>query len=416
MRFFRALVALVLFVSVSSSAEVHLLKGDPIKGDVVSVNDKEVVLKQGDKQITKPIADVLKIDYRDVTRPPSGTTWSQVELTDGTTVMVSKWGLKKKDFEMTLVAGPVVKLPVTTVANVLNNAQVETSRRDWKTRVFNTRGKEAVVVASDGVVSNLECTLGEGDATGTKIAIAVTIGDKTETASRTLAKLHGIIFKHVLDSKARPSKCKLLDTIQDVVMVYSVAPREGGLTVSTPAGARIDFSNEQIARLDYTKGKLDFLSDLDPSNLERKPNRFETGEAKDKWFVYKDTNLKNQPIKLGGATFAKGLTLLPEVELTYNLRGEYQEFSATVGIDDETNAEGEVTLVIEGDGKELTSIPIVYKTEKSKTGEPKKPAKPVKPIVLNIKDVQKLKVILRPKDELNGLSISVSLGNARVNK
>src|SRR5947199_4730206 len=54
MRFFRALVALVLFVSVSSSAEVHLLKGDPIKGDVVSVNDKEVVLKQGDKQITKP--------------------------------------------------------------------------------------------------------------------------------------------------------------------------------------------------------------------------------------------------------------------------------------------------------------------------------------------------------------------------
>jgi hypothetical protein len=207
-----------------------------------------------------------------------------------------------------------------------------------------------------------------------------------------------------------------LDTIQDVVMVSSVSPREGGLIVTTPAGAKIDFTNEQIARLDYAKGKLDFLSELAPTNLVIRPNRFETGEAKDKWFVYKDTNLRNQPIKLHGTTFTRGLTLLPEVEMTYDLKGEYREFSATVGIDDETNAEGEVTLVIEGDGKELTSVPIVYKTEKSKTGEPKKPVKPLKPITLNIKDVQKLKVVLKARDELNGLSIGVSLGNAKVNK
>ena len=113
---------------------------------------------------------------------------------------------------------------------------------------------------------------------------------------------------------------------------------------------------------------------------------------------------------------SKGLTLVPEVELTYDLKGDYREFSAVVGIDDESKGEGEVTLIIEGDGKELTSIPIVYRTEKTKTGEPRKPPKPFKVVRLNIKDVQKLKVILRPRDELNGLSINVSLGNAKVNK
>jgi hypothetical protein len=55
-------------------------------------------------------------------------------------------------------------------------------------------------------------------------------------------------------------------------------------------------------------------------------------------------------------------------------------------------------------------------TEQSKAGEPKKPVRPVKDVKLNIKDVQKLKVILKAKDELSGLSINISLGNARVNK
>jgi hypothetical protein len=208
----------------------------------------------------------------------------------------------------------------------------------------------------------------------------------------------------------------VLGTNQDAVIVSSVAPRMGGVTVTTPAGARIDFNYDQIARLDYSTGKLDYLSDLAPLNLKTEPSRFDTGEARDRWFVYKDSNLDNRPIRLGGTVFKKGLTLLPEVELTYDLKGQYREFSAVVGIDDESKGEGEVTLVIEGDGKELKSIPINYRTEKTDKGEPRKPPRPVHTVRLNIKDYQKLKVILRPKDELNGFSISVSLGNARVNK
>src|SRR5262245_54638572 len=125
MRFFRALVALLMIVVVSHAGEVTLLKGDPIKGDIVSVSDKQVVVKQGEKEVVQPIAQVLKVDFRDVGKVPAGKTFSQVELTDGTVVLASKWGLKKKQFEMTLLAGPSVKMPVGTVANVLNNAQVE---------------------------------------------------------------------------------------------------------------------------------------------------------------------------------------------------------------------------------------------------------------------------------------------------
>ncbi len=143
-------------------AEIFPFKGETIKGDIVRVSDSEVVIKQDGKDVTKPIKEVLRIDYRDVGKPDAAS-YSQIELTDGTTLLVSKWLIKKRDVELTLVAGPVVKLPLDVVANVLHEAHVELHRRDWKTRVYNTRNRDALVVAREGVISSIECTLGDGN-------------------------------------------------------------------------------------------------------------------------------------------------------------------------------------------------------------------------------------------------------------
>src|SRR5262249_10339260 len=154
----------LLLAPLAHAGDIYPVKGDPIKGEIVSVSYKEVVFTQGDKKVTRPIKEVLKIDYRDVGRPAPGTTYSSVELTDGTQLLVSKYLLKKKELEITLLAGPSLKVPVEMVANILNNAQLEANRNDWKSRVFNTRGKEAIVINREGIPSNIPCTLGEGDA------------------------------------------------------------------------------------------------------------------------------------------------------------------------------------------------------------------------------------------------------------
>src|SRR5262249_53403723 len=161
------------------------------------------------------------------------------------------------------------------------------------------------------------------------------------------------------------------------VMVSSITPREGGLIVATPAGAKIDFSNEQIARLDYTKARFDYLSDLEAkvvamSNLDEKSDP-------EQWHVFKDTNLNKGPLSVGHTVYRKGLALKPYSELTFTLKGAYREFSTVVGIDDTVSAAGASILVVEGDGKELTTVTI--------SSEDKKRSHQV---ILNIKDVQKL--------------------------
>ena len=56
---------LVLLASAGWAAELTTLKGDLVKGDVVGISDKEVVLAHEGMRVNRPLAEVLKINFRD---------------------------------------------------------------------------------------------------------------------------------------------------------------------------------------------------------------------------------------------------------------------------------------------------------------------------------------------------------------
>jgi len=406
MRICRTILAIFLLTPLlAPAADIFPVKGEPFKAEVISITDKDLVYKEGDKEVTKPLKEILKIDYREVGKIAAGGKYALVELTDGTQLAASKWLMKKKVLEITLLAGPTLKLPSTMVASVLNPGQDETARRDWKSRVFNMRGKEAVVVKrkvkSGEVISSLECTLGEGDETGTKITFAVEIGGVAEEGKRDLAALQGIIFKSTLPATATAANCKLLDTHQNVVMVSSLSVKEGSMTLTTPAGAKIELKRDEVARLDYTKGRQEYVSDLEPSKMVAKSN---LDDEPYPWFVFKDSNLNKGPLTLGGTTYYKGLAIKPHVELTYDLKGEYVEFECVVGIDDNVSALGATTLVIERDGKEIKRLTISSDDKKR-----------FQTVLLNIKDAQRLRFIVQAEGDFD-TSRHLDLADAKLRK
>jgi len=312
---------------------------------------------------------------------------------------------KKKELELTLLSGQAIKLPTAVVSSILNDAQVEANRRDWKSRVFKSRGKEGVAVYNDKktVVSTLECTLGEGDETGTAITIAVAFEGETTTAKRKLANLRGVLFKNVLDPRAAPVVCKLLDTMQGVVMVSSVSTKDGAFSLTTPSGAKIDLKAEQVARLDYTKGRLEYLSDLEAFKVVEKSNLSDSPDP-EKWHVFKDTNINKTKLVVGGTGYVKGLGLVPHVELTYDLKGEYREFETVVGFDGGVEADGVVILTVKGDGKELSKITVSSKDKKTSQN-----------VLLNVKDVQKLEITVESQSEFD-TAVHLDLADAKVRK
>lgn len=444
MRSIRVLLAFGLVVCFARGGEILTEKEETIKdAEIVSISPKEIVYKVGGKQITKAITDVRKIDFRDVGKIETGKKYSQVDLTDGTTLLVSEWMMKGKNVEMSLLSGPKVKMSKDAINGILNNASEDKDRTDWRNRVINTRGKEAFVMKRQVtkfdkekkkevpvfdefdkpvmVTFNFPATLGDGDEKGETIKASVLYDEKKgpEEVNMKQKDLHGIIFNHTLPPRSPAVICRLADTIGNVIMVAKVVSRKDGITVTTPAGAELEFTFAQTSQIDYTKGRLDYVSALTPNKTTITLNPIDQKDdlkSDHKWYVYKDSNLQMTPIKLGGTSYRHGLTLLPDVELEYPLNGDYRQFDAIVGIDDETKAEGEVTLEIWGDNRKLETKAINYRTTKGEKGEPIKPARPHEKISVSVKDVQTLRIVLKAKDELSGLSISVSLGDARVSR
>jgi DUF1680 family protein len=102
-----------------------------------------------------------------------------------------------------------------------------------------------------------------------------------------------------------------------------------GLAPSEVASATLpaDASESPAPRPDV------FLSDL-------KPFLFTAG-----WMTPRnDRNIRGNPLKLGGNTYAKGIGTHAKSVLIYDIKPEYKRFVATAGIDDETHGLGLVTF------------------------------------------------------------------------
>jgi len=401
----RTLLALLACASVGLGAELRTLKGDVRKGEVKSITAKEVVLSADGKDVITPLAEVLQIDYAPAGKPPADAKWADVELTDGTLLHCGAFAIKGKQVELKLLAGPEVKLPLTAVANVLNDAQVEKYRKEWTSRLAKKRRRDVVAILRksetnpDGVVNPLEGTLGEGDEEGKAIAFTLSAGGRKVTFG--LDKVHGLIFQRELDPKAPSVVCKVRDTLQDVVYASAVASTPAGVTLTTPSGATIEYKKDLLAQLDYSKGKLEFLSKMEPVKV------VETSTEDQVYHYQRDTNLdRTGDLRVGGETYKLGLAIHSHTELEYDLKGDFREFKAVVGIDDNVGGHpGPVVLRIEGDGKELYSRTLTRK-DKEKFKEK---------VTLNIKDVQRLRIVVT-SGELLDLGKHIDLADAQVSK
>lgn len=392
----RSLAALLLVVVAAPAAEIKTLKGELLTGDLASINDKEAVLQKGGDKIVTPLAQIVQIDFGPPGKVPAEAKFTDVELTDGSILHCSQFTLKEKTVELTLLTGQKVTLSLSAVGNILNEAQVADNRKDWNDRLAKKRRRDVLAVIRDGVINPLEGTLGAGDAEGKTIEFTLATGRK---ANVPLANLHGLIFQRGPDPTAAPVICKLHDSYKNTLFVSGLAVTPMGLVATTPAGAKIDYTTTSLSRLDFSRDKLVYLSDLEPSRVN------ETSTEERIEHFRKDKNLDDGPIRLAGVPYPKGVSLHATTELEYDLKGEFRELKAIVGIDDLVGGiDGPTTLKIEGDGKELFSLTMNRKDKDR-----------ARPLTLNIKDVQKLKITVASGDLLD-LGKHLTLADAKVSK
>src|SRR5437867_655113 len=91
-----------------------------------------------------------------------------------------------------------------------------------------------------------------------------------------------------------------LAKISSILNAASVSKTDEGFSVTTSAGVTITYAAEKVARLDYSKGKLEFLSRMAPASVKESST-----EGKVVSFT-RDRNFDDAKIRLAGVDYNQG--------------------------------------------------------------------------------------------------------------
>ncbi len=403
----RVLLLVVLAAAPAAAAELKTLKGQSYKGELVALSDKEIVFEADGQKLTIPLEEVVLLTLRDgADKLGPDVVYSEVELVDGTQLRCARVSLSGNKATLKLLGGQELALPVAKVTSILNEANKDENRKDWKEKVLSKKKARDILLArSMGAVNPFTGTLGDADAKGERIEFTrASDGQKGTVALDTVV---GMYFQRGADATLKTVRCRLHDAAQNLLFATSVARTDDGFKVTLSCDLTIEYAKEKVVKLDYSQGKLTFLSSLNPVS-EKESSVF---GKKDVVSYRRDQNFDGGEIRFGSETFTNGLVMHATTELEYDLEGgEYRELRATAGIDDideeTTEGEGPTVLKVFGDEQELLSLTF-SRADKERT----------KPLVVPIKDVKKLKIVVtyREADKVD-VGKRLALANARVQK
>jgi NPCBM/NEW2 domain len=400
---------LVLAPAVQGAVELNTLKNETIKGELVSVSAKEIVIDtSGGKKVTTAVDQVLNLTFPNpLENLGADVKYALMELTDGTQLKCATYTLKGKDAKLTLLQGQTVDLPIAQINWVLNEAHVPANMKEFKERILAKKGAyDLLAIKTDDVVNAIQGTIGDADDKGENIEFIQKQGGTKRTVA--IGRPFAMFFQRAANPLAKPIACRLHDTTKNLVFASEITHGADGLTIVTSCGATIKYPNDKVARLDYSVGKLTLLSQLAPASVEESIKEEGTNKDGYKQSFARDQNLDGGKIRLAGVEYRNGLSLHSTTEVVYDLDGEYRELKAMVGIDDDVSGDGQggTILKIYDNQTELLNWTL-KRSDKQR----------VRSLNLNIKDVKKLRIVVTSDDPLGlDLGYHLSLGDARVTK
>jgi hypothetical protein len=179
------------------------------------------------------------------------------------------------------------------------------------------------------------------------------------------ARIAGIAYYHPKERELPDAICELTTADGSLIPVRKVSFSEQTATVTTPAGVELRVAVGDLRRADFSRGKLAYLSDLQPAEAKWEARIAPPPGAQligaqgqprsNVSFTGSPISLlwKDDPIasRRDIRTYNKGLAVRSRSELTYRLPAGMRRFTATAGIDPQSASQGHVELEIRADDR-----------------------------------------------------------------
>jgi hypothetical protein len=352
--------------------QVQPVAGTVVSGELQSLDSEKLVIKTDAGESTFPLDDLFWAapEEPDAEIPPASPI--RVELTDGSRLAATQFTVDRGAARLRLPDEEAIDVRTRAVHAVLfkdhqgepalaeqwaqivgrenRSADIIVVRRTAEKTIKTDEGesvqKEHSLDYVDGVIRNV-----------TPEVVEFELDGELNPVPRT--RVEGIIYYHPQGEKPAEPLCRVSDASGSVWSAGTLAwqPQGERLAIRTTAGVAVDLSGDELRRLDFSVGKLQYLSDLEPASVEFTPRQ--SGGASDanfaRLYAFKKDRalLDGGPLLVAGQEYKKGLAMASRTTATFVLPEGYRRFRALAGIDDRSGGRGNVELVITGDGREL---------------------------------------------------------------
>lgn len=352
--------------------QVQPVAGEAVSGHLSQLDSNQLVLTTDNGERTFAVDELFSAAPAAPAagKPPAAEIW--VELTDGSKLLATGYTVERGLAKVRLTSDDMVDVRTRSIQTVrFKSHQGEPALAEqWAKIVARPERSGDVVVVRRTVEKPIKAD--GADAVQKEHALDYVDGVLYNISAENIqfeldgdlidvprSRVEGVIYYHPRGDEPAEPVCRVTDVFGAVWSARSLTWRTdtGNLEVTTAAGVNVELAADELGRLDFSVGKLQYLSDLTPASVNFTPRQ--SGGASDpnyaKLFSFKRDRalLDDGPLLVDGQEYRKGLTMASRTEVTYVLPEGYRRFRALAAIDDRAGGRGNVELVITADGREL---------------------------------------------------------------
>eukprot|EP00913_Durusdinium_trenchii_P023376 g21954.t1 len=347
----RMVAATLLMFAAATAPQVEAvtLQGQKHTGMLQQLNAETATLQSKTGAVKLPVPELMTVSFPKAAAPKTDAkSLITVSLIDGSRFQCKQFTTTLREAKIESDLYGKFSIPLNHVAHVRFAPPSATLDPKWDELCQRKNKKDYLVIPKPPSLSHLDGVVGPISSQKVKF----TLGSNVVPVDR--SRVFGVIY--LRDAAVQPSRkavCQADMAGGDSLQLASVEWDGTKIEARLRGGATIELPLTSLKTLDFSLGKVKYLSAMEPREV--KFTTFYNDPLENLLFHYRKDRalLHGHQLQLAKKKYSRGLWIHSRTQLKYRLGKDYRSFRAVMGIDDNAGGVGDVHVVITGDGKTL---------------------------------------------------------------
>lgn len=333
--------------------EVSTFSGQEHKGELTALASGQMTLMEEGAEKKLALSDVLELRFESK-EESSDPQSHEILLTDGTRLIAQKLTSTSKALTLEHAALGTLEIPMDYVGSIRLAPSANAVADAWTALTARRENADLLVIRKGELLDHLKGGVGPI----TPESLQFFLGGNQTDVPRS-EKLYGVVY----GNREVPKEIAISRAIlanKDAVELKALSFDGNAFQGELLSGTKVTLPIDKLATLDFSLGKVQFLSDLKPRRKKIELPFYFANEPisaidQEYYDVKLNKTFSGKPLALGKTTYGRGLCIHSTTELDYRLSKEMRRFQAMMGIDNYTAQKGlgDVKVTMKGDGKVL---------------------------------------------------------------